>query len=131
MVADSYFDKERPNAIILYRTDDIKAGYPRVLICPHDPATLYVKDETTAYVFSWNPMRKPVDGQWPLSSIDKIEGLAEVTLAVKDLLVPEQSEFWDEDCPTDAWEDTTNDIETEIEQLEDSISKFGETYSSH
>lgn len=132
-VTDSYFEKERPNVILLHRTDDLIKGYPQVIACD-DTCQLYVKDESTAFLINVNPISKPKSGEehWPIDGIDKIEGSANVTKFVMGLLFPEKDpstlEWLDEEPGEYLDNSDAEKFKILIDCIEKIIAKHGENY---
>ena len=73
------------------RLNENSESYPRIYADVNDPVELYVRDANTAFLFSFNPVSRPMPGEesWPITSIVKIEGTEEVKKMIHDCLNPD------------------------------------------
>lgn len=103
--------------------------YPRLLSDNYCPNYIYVRDEETAFIVSFNPISRPMPGElsWPLESISKIEGSLNVCLLLNDAIEPDLT---DEDSDENI--EPMYDIEVDsdvINTWEGYITKYGDAYN--
>ncbi len=94
-------------------------SYPKLYSDTHNPTYFYVKSPEEGYFISFNPVTKPDEtGDWPITSINKVEGIENIELSIEQVLNPPQ----DEEDPFDPMVIITTP--DEVKHIGDKIEKW-------